>query len=88
MKKERENIKSYQQQDVNHGNKNFGIKKSSGSKQASQKIITHDCIWKGSDLFPFFLYLLNSPFKSSISLNWEKKNNLKSEEYDKPIARA
>lgn len=33
MKTQRENTKSYQQHDISHENKHFGIKKSSESKQ-------------------------------------------------------
>lgn len=79
MKTERENTKSY---DINHENKHFGIKKSSEKKKANRSLLTKnvnkDCIWEGSDLF-LFEYLLNSLFKSSISLQWGK-NNLKSKE--------
>lgn len=36
MKTERENTKSYQQHDINHENKHFGIKKSSEKKKANR----------------------------------------------------
>lgn len=58
MKTERENTKSYQQHDINHENKHFGIKKSSEKKKSKQilppqKNVNNDCIWEGSDLFLF-----------------------------------